>query len=132
MSWFHCLIKIHQMSRFHCLVKILININHRYKPTDIKDIKYQRDSGTECLKTPEHNTAFQMEMREGCLVVTAPSASSNELLGLSIKCLVQRYFQLSSVTQSCQTLQSNGLQQARLPCPSPIPGACSNPCPSSW
>ena len=25
-----------------------------------------------------------------------------------------------------------GLQHARLPCPSPIPGACSNSCPSSW
>ena len=25
-----------------------------------------------------------------------------------------------------------GLQHARLPCPSPTPGACSNSCPSSW
>ena len=24
------------------------------------------------------------------------------------------------------------LQHARLPCPSPVPGACSNSCPSSW
>ena len=30
------------------------------------------------------------------------------------------------------SLQPRGLQQARLPCPSPIPGACSNPCPSGW
>ena len=30
--------------------------------------------------------------------------------------------QFSSVTQSCLTLQSHGLQHARLPCPSPTPG----------
>ena len=28
-------------------------------------------------------------------------------------------------------LRSHGLQHARLPCPSPTPGACSNSCPSS-
>ena len=30
------------------------------------------------------------------------------------------------------TLRPHGLQQARLPCPSPIPGTCSNSCPTSW
>ena len=30
------------------------------------------------------------------------------------------------------SLQPHGLQYARLPCPSPIPGACCNSCPSSW
>ena len=29
-------------------------------------------------------------------------------------------------------LWPHGLQCARLPCPSPTPGACSNSCPSSW
>ena len=29
-------------------------------------------------------------------------------------------------------LQPHGLQHARLPCPSPTPGVCSNSCPSSW
>ena len=37
----------------------------------------------------------------------------------------------SSVTQSCLTLQPNGLQHTRLPGPSPSPGACSNSCPLS-
>ena len=38
-----------------------------------------------------------------------------------------------SVAQSCPTLQPHGLQHTRLPCPSPSPGACSNPCPlSQW
>ena len=39
--------------------------------------------------------------------------------------------QFSSVTQSCLTLRPHGLQHARLPCPSPTPGAYSNSCPSS-
>ena len=39
--------------------------------------------------------------------------------------------QFSSVAQSCLTLRPCGLQHARLPSPSPTPGACSNSCPSS-
>ena len=38
-------------------------------------------------------------------------------------------FRRSVVSDS---LKPHGLQQARLPCPSPTPGACSNSCPSSW
>ena len=30
------------------------------------------------------------------------------------------------------SLQPHGPQHTRLPCPSPIPGACSNSCPLSW
>ena len=37
-------------------------------------------------------------------------------------------FSRSAVSDS---LQPHGLQQARLPCPSPTPRACSNSCPSS-
>ena len=37
---------------------------------------------------------------------------------------------ISSVAQSCPTLWLHGLQHARLPCPTPTPGACSNLCPS--
>ena len=40
--------------------------------------------------------------------------------------------QFSSVSQSCLTLWSHGLQHTRLPCPSPTPMACSNSSPSSW
>ena len=39
---------------------------------------------------------------------------------------------VSSVAQSCLTLCPHGLQHARLPCPSPTPGAYSNSCPLSW
>ena len=39
---------------------------------------------------------------------------------------------VSSVTQPCPILcDPHGLHHARLPCPSPTPGACSNSCPSS-
>ena len=31
-----------------------------------------------------------------------------------------------------ESLWPQGLQHARLPCPSPTPGACSNSCPLSW
>ena len=43
-----------------------------------------------------------------------------------------RKVQFSSVAQSCPTLQPHGLQHTRLPCPSPIPGAHSNLCPSNY
>ena len=35
------------------------------------------------------------------------------------------------MAQSCPTLRPHALQHAKLPCPSPTPGACSNSCPSS-
>ena len=38
----------------------------------------------------------------------------------------------SSVTQLCLTLRPHGLQHARLPCLSPVPGPCSKSCPLSW
>ena len=40
--------------------------------------------------------------------------------------------QFSSVTQLCLTLRPQGLQHARLPCPSSILGAYANSCPLSW
>ena len=41
--------------------------------------------------------------------------------------------QISSVTQSCLTLQPNEPQHARPPCPSPTPRVYPNPCPlSQW
>ena len=40
-------------------------------------------------------------------------------------------FQFSHSVVS-ESLRPHGLQHARLPCPSPTPGACSNSCPSIW
>ena len=39
---------------------------------------------------------------------------------------------LFSCSAVLDSLGLHGLQHARLPCPSPIPGACSNSCPLSW
>ena len=46
--------------------------------------------------------------------------------------ILGKFSALSSVAQLCLTLFDLGLQLARLPCPLPTPGACSNSCPSSW
>ena len=50
--------------------------------------------------------------------------------------MVMIYFLIPSVQFNhsvvSNTFQPHGLQHARLPCPSPTPGACSNSCPSSW
>ena len=43
--------------------------------------------------------------------------------------LIRIKFSCSVMSDS---LRRNGLQHARLPCPSPNPGVCSNSCPSSW
>ena len=55
-----------------------------------------------------------------------------------MKALVSAFFYLgSSISQFSHSvmfdsLQPHGLQSARLPYPSPSPGACSNSCPSNW
>ena len=41
-------------------------------------------------------------------------------------------FSVQSLSHIPDSLWPHGLQHARLPCPSPTPGACSNSCPSSW
>ena len=44
-----------------------------------------------------------------------------------------RYQYQFSCSVMSDSLRLHGLQHARLPCPSPSPGACSNPCPlSRW
>ena len=54
-------------------------------------------------------------------VLLGSSTSSDTLLGPSC----------CSVTKPCPTLRPHRLQHARLPCPSPSPGVCSNSCPLS-
>ena len=50
----------------------------------------------------------------------------------TLKWMQHRKSTISSVAQSCLTLQPHGLQHSRPPCPSPTPGVPPNPCPSSW
>ena len=45
--------------------------------------------------------------------------------------ILASWIQFSSVAQLCPTLLPHELQHSRIPCPSPIPGACSNSSPSS-
>ena len=57
----------------------------------------------------------------------SPLPQTRESPRVAIK--TQNSHQSSSVTQSCpNSLRPHGLQHARLPCPSPAPGACSNSC----
>ena len=57
------------------------------------------------------------------------------LVSISLQKSQSKYTIASSVQFSCSvmsdSLRPQGLQHARLPCPSPTPGACSNSCPSS-
>ena len=58
---------------------------------------------------------------QGRFFITEPSGKLPVTLSLLIS---------SSVMSD--SLQPWGLENARLPCPSPSPGACSNSCPLSW
>ena len=55
---------------------------------------------------------------------------------IEVRFPVPSYLTCGSVQFSClimsDSLQPHGRQHARLPCPSPTPGACSNSCPLSW
>ena len=55
-------------------------------------------------------------------------------LALPVNMKICLIYQFSSVRCSVvsDSLQPHGLQHARLPCPSPSPGACASSCPSSW
>ena len=59
--------------------------------------------------------------------------SSKKLSLPSLKCcLFPESLSLFSPSVMSDSLRPNGLQHARLPCPSPSPRACSNSSPSSW
>ena len=68
-------------------------------------------------------------------VVSGVTQSQTQMKWLSsIDCIL--YIILHSVHFSrlvmSNSLWPHGLQHARLPCPSPTPGACSSSCPLSW
>ena len=69
-------------------------------------------------------------------LLTFENLISFQKLALFLKQLaVNLYFDTSvhfSHSVMSDSLWPRGLQQARLPCPSPTSGACSNSCPSSW
>ena len=61
-------------------------------------------------------------------------SDSPSLCVISYLHVTSTWGQFSSVSRSIvsNSLRPRGLQLARLPCPSPTPGAYSNSCPSSW
>ena len=61
-------------------------------------------------------------------------SDSPSLCVISYLHITSTWGQFSSVSHSIvsNSLRPRGLQLARLPCPSPTPGAYSNSCPSSW
>ena len=87
---------------------------------------------THIQKLPQ-NRSFSIQCELGiqiysfaCKYPVVPAPFVYKSILSSIDCC-----QFSSVAQVCLTLQPHGLQHARLPCPSPIPRAYSNSCPSS-
>ena len=83
-----------------------------------------------------YNIVLVSGVEQGCLVIPTyvwMFSSFFYLIGyyriLSIALHAIRWFSRSLVSDS---LQPCGQQQARLPCPSPAPGACSDSCPLSW
>ena len=65
--------------------------------------------------------AYYHGPREGILWLSRmKSPATVELISIIISCCL--------VAQLSNSLQTHGLQQARLPCPSPSPRACSNSC----
>ena len=63
----------------------------------------------------------------GCLLLSTVTILSYYLPGSCNNCLL-----LFSHSVMSDSLRPHWLQQARLPCPSLSPRACSNSCPSSW
>ena len=51
---------------------------------------------------------------------------------LKIQLTITNWLLLFSCSVMSDSLQTHGLQHARIPCPSLSPGACSNSCPLSW
>ena len=57
--------------------------------------------------------------------------TSQQTISINFRCIMYLESVSCSVISDC--LQPHGLQHARLPCPSPTPGAYSDPCPlSRW
>ena len=73
---------------------------------------------------------FSLCLTQAHLAVLSVSATSPRMPSLSWPSPPSPWVQLSRSVMS-DSLRPHGLQHARLPCPSPTPGACSDSCPSS-
>ena len=85
------------------------------------------------------DTTLMAESKEELksLLMRVKEESENAGLKLNIqKTKIMTSSPMSSVQFSCSVVSDSlrpcGLQHVRLPCPSPTPETCSNPCPLSW
>ena len=76
---------------------------------------------------------FQTICVQSVLLLTSPMPELIFSLAFRGSSFFRFYFCLFSCSVMFDSLWPHGLQHARLPCPSPYPEACSNPCPlSRW
>ena len=88
-----------------------------------------------------------VQLLESCLILCNPMdgcpSGFSVSMGLSrqgyrrelsrlLRGIVHGSVQFNSVAQSCRLCDTMDSSRARLPCPSPTPGACSNLHPSCW
>ena len=72
-----------------------------------------------------------MSVTQSCSTLVTPSTIAHQA-PLSMEFSRQEYWSGFSSSVMSNSLWPHGLEHARLPCPSPTPGAYSKSCPSSW
>ena len=72
-----------------------------------------------------------MSVTQSCSTLVTPSTIAHQA-PLSMEFSMQEYWSGFSSSVMSNSLWPHGLEHARLPCPSPTPGAYSKSCPSSW
>ena len=103
--------------------KLQRNFNRGTEP---KDLQYK----TKLLPERDKKIVCFGDLKKNTMVKKKKDERSGPV---SIEHKQNHICQWSSVAQSCLTLQLHGLQDTRLPYPSPTPEACSNSCPlSQW
>ena len=92
-------------------------------------LELDMEQGTGSKLGKEYNNAVYCHTAD----LTSMQSISWEMLGFMKHKLESRFSSVQfSHSVMSNSSQPHGLQHARLPCPSPTPGACSNSCPSSW
>ena len=81
---------------------------------------------------PDHLTCFRKNLYAGQETTVRTGRGTTKLGKEYVKAVychpAYLTYMQSSVAHSCSTQQPHGLQHARLPCPSPIPGVCKSIC----
>ena len=81
--------------------------------------------------TTNNTLGFKQSRPEGCIQSLLPCQLITSATYSCVACVSLSVQFSCSVMSNC--LRPRGLQHARLPCPSPTPGTCSNSCPlNQW